>query len=1400
MIGPLQAQEITLPAPGQMLETSVPYRPAMVKGITVHPSQPFQFDFLIDSGETGLKGQELKDESLKLIKYFLAALAVPEDELWVNLSPYEEDRMIPEVLGQTQLGKDLLAEDYILKQLTASLIYPEKQLGKDFWNKVYTKTKELYGNNAPIPVNTFNKVWILADTAKIFEKDNTAFVVSSHLKVMLEEDYLATKKNKKTQNLEATNVVREVILPEIEKEINTGKNFASLRQIFHAFILASWYKKNLKQALLTQVYADKAKVDGINLKDPSAKEAIYKRYLEAYKKGVFNYIKEDMDPMTQQPVARKYFSGGARFTSEHIEDTAQLADLSPGQRAQLNTVDYAVTTDIRPKTDAAMAADEEAQIKEAKQRLSEIITKPVDYDWVAHAGELPDLTGQTIGYTNVNGAIGFSPFSQFVFYWKALGRAEKDWKAVVVDWNVNNGVYAMTVELTKKNEKPVRRTFQIGRFTRTMEGRGKEQGNARQVLDIDDRLALHGIKELLLKPSDYDWVAHAQELPDLKGLTIGITNVKGSIGFTPEENFLFDWILLGRAEKGWKAVVADAGVKNGIYEITVEFTKEGEDPFQRTFQIGRFTRTLAGVNSQKGNTKKVLDIDDRLGLQGITTLILRSADYNWQANANRLPDLTGMVIGTTDTGGSINFIPVENYAFSWQALGSQEAGWKAVVAESGVKNGIYELAVEFTKEGEEPRRRIFQIGRLTRTLAGINRERGKAKEVLDIDDSLAAKGIAELIMKPANFDWRANASQLPDITGMAIGTTVANGIIHLRVAKNYQLLWPILGFLESGWRAVVVKAGVKNGAYKFTVELTKEGRSVERRVFRIGPSIKVLQGLKTEEGQTMEVLEIVPLKKITSRLRDRQVQRIINLVAMASQVSSETNVPFNREMEEYRRQRVSFMADRSGEILLWANGQRISFKGLEPRSSYKVIPIWEEGLGLFIYFESRDGKTFAYDTRFIERGSTASKKVFDHPVAGDDLGEARLAVTNSEFIWNFKRDPFTGGEDAGPFNAPAQLGVIDRDNVPPWFVLERAEQRRHLREIYEKGYELLSPKTKRYLASFPDLPMDPQIFAEVRAFLRGADAHQQSLQIAGKTIDIRDEHERVTVKSVLLDWTLWRLAGLDPNDGAGEKLSAYYLSGRALGIKSTGKNPIFSNTSEFDEAKFLSILGEDPAVREAYDKLLQAAWRWMFYDHLYRNDLPADTGGLGDADEYGEIFPYFHAMEIGKGQDRNGIKGFYLARSVANGLREFMPWKLAGDTNTSNGYPARKVDGFLQLFNGKEEKRLTQWHIDRVYDALSNAKAQGLGKQADAIWEELRRILNHKHLLKIDAAMTALDQAPGGIALDPSQMRLQVEHSGGKTEVRIDPAMIKQLQDAAGFFPVIINIRPVDAAQLSILE
>ncbi len=158
---PIQAQSIlNLPVPGTMIAPSGAFTPPLITGITVHPNDPLKLDFFVDAGTNNVKGKEFEQEGKKLIRYFLAALTVPEDQLWVNLSPYEENRIIPEELGKTELGRDMLAQDYMLKQLTASLMYPEKDIGNEFWDRVYTKAHEKFGSTE-IPTNTFNKVWIV---------------------------------------------------------------------------------------------------------------------------------------------------------------------------------------------------------------------------------------------------------------------------------------------------------------------------------------------------------------------------------------------------------------------------------------------------------------------------------------------------------------------------------------------------------------------------------------------------------------------------------------------------------------------------------------------------------------------------------------------------------------------------------------------------------------------------------------------------------------------------------------------------------------------------------------------------------------------------------------------------------------------------------------------------------------------------------------------------------------------------------------------------------------------------------------------------------------------------------------------------------------------------------------
>ena len=110
---PVFAQEaFVLPAPGQMVSLSPEYHPAVLKGIKLDPKNPFRFHFFVDTGDDALSlrgasfatKQSLKEQSAKLIKYFLASLTIPEKDLWVNLSPYEKDRIVPQEFRTNRNG------------------------------------------------------------------------------------------------------------------------------------------------------------------------------------------------------------------------------------------------------------------------------------------------------------------------------------------------------------------------------------------------------------------------------------------------------------------------------------------------------------------------------------------------------------------------------------------------------------------------------------------------------------------------------------------------------------------------------------------------------------------------------------------------------------------------------------------------------------------------------------------------------------------------------------------------------------------------------------------------------------------------------------------------------------------------------------------------------------------------------------------------------------------------------------------------------------------------------------------------------------------------------------------------------------------------------------------------
>ena len=226
-ITPAMAQVALAPqAAGIPLQGEV-FTPAHLRGMVIDPQKPFEFDFLVHKGDASLSDIEKKAQYADLVKYFLAALTVPDNDQWVNLSPFEQERIIPDSFGLNEMGRQFLEQDYLLKQLSASLTHPDTALGAQFWSKVYARAREKFGT-VEIEPDAFNKVWIVPDDAAVLIRGDRVFVTRAHLKVMLDDDYRAMQsaggqadqKGASTRASLSTDSLRELIVPAIEKEVN----------------------------------------------------------------------------------------------------------------------------------------------------------------------------------------------------------------------------------------------------------------------------------------------------------------------------------------------------------------------------------------------------------------------------------------------------------------------------------------------------------------------------------------------------------------------------------------------------------------------------------------------------------------------------------------------------------------------------------------------------------------------------------------------------------------------------------------------------------------------------------------------------------------------------------------------------------------------------------------------------------------------------------------------------------------------------------------------------------------------------------------------------------------------------------------------------------------------------
>jgi len=354
------------------------------------------FKVVLDKGDLkNLKNPELENSTKTLLSYFLVGVALPDSMFWVNLRPDSEDQIIDQYLGKTDVGKIMLEADLQLKKDTAQMTSPATPEGKKYWDKLYKKAAELYGyDNVTIP--TLTRPWIVPGEIIVRESQDSAYIYKATLKVMLEQDYLKDSatynfkdERSKALNEYSSQLIRELIIPKLIKEVNSSKRYAALRQVYYSLILSRWFK--LRFTGKTGTYA--SLINSQNLTNLISQEAwsktnYFKQYQKSFADGEYN-IKEPVYTPTGQ-VIRSYFSGGINVAAGTIntqngivlakDNASKLGDVIGGKAVidprNVNLQSAVVSSPVKTSS-IGSAADTSVRVSEKLKEIGKNSGLPI---------------------------------------------------------------------------------------------------------------------------------------------------------------------------------------------------------------------------------------------------------------------------------------------------------------------------------------------------------------------------------------------------------------------------------------------------------------------------------------------------------------------------------------------------------------------------------------------------------------------------------------------------------------------------------------------------------------------------------------------------------------------------------------------------------------------------------------------------------------------------------------------------------------------------------------------------------------------------------------------------------------------------------------------------------------
>ncbi len=293
------------------------FRPVHLRSLTFDPPEN-RFRILLDKGDTPLPTAEtLKASAARVMDYFLTGIVLPDDSFWVNLRPDSPERVIDAFLEKTDAGRVMLEADVNLKKDLARLTSPDTPEGRRYWNSIYQKAQELFGQPR-VNVPAYTRPWIVPGEIVAGRSHRSAYIYKAALKVELEQDWIKspaapfTDPRMKELNEYSAALIRASMLPLLTKIVNRSKRYAELRQVYYSLIMAQWFKREFgKEENAYSGLIDSRDLSRLSSGSSWKKETYFRQYKRSFEEGEYN--KSETAGSAYGPVVRQYISGGVRL-------------------------------------------------------------------------------------------------------------------------------------------------------------------------------------------------------------------------------------------------------------------------------------------------------------------------------------------------------------------------------------------------------------------------------------------------------------------------------------------------------------------------------------------------------------------------------------------------------------------------------------------------------------------------------------------------------------------------------------------------------------------------------------------------------------------------------------------------------------------------------------------------------------------------------------------------------------------------------------------------------------------------------------------------------------------------------------------------------------------------------